>query len=433
MNFRLLLLLLLSAGAPGLGRAAEGASAVTNQLSLDAVVAEALVKNPQVRAARAAARAADARVPQARAWDDPRAGLDVERFGTTDFFDWTDNEWMLSQAIPLNGKNRQRARAASADASAVWADVRWRELDLSVRVRAAYARLANAHAQLAISREVEALYRRHIELIRARYASGDGSPAGALMVEGDLVKLLEARRDIERRVSDGESQLNVLMNRPAAAPLAPPRTNQFVEVRLEQGELQRAALETRPDLQAGDFRTRAAAARVDLAKRAWIPDPEIRVEARQVNGRGGFIHEYDTGIFFNIPWLNRGKYRAAITEAERMREAQELQLEAAQAQALGAVRDQLKKIETFHHHYTLFGTRLVPLARQAAEALRVDYVNGKAQSLEVINALRTVHEVSAMHQDHLADYLVAIAELEAVIGRPLGELRVPAASTPEQP
>jgi hypothetical protein len=63
----------------------------------------------------------------------------------------------------------------------------------------------------------------------------------------------------------------------------------------------------------------------------------------------------------------------------------------------------------------------------------VDYVNGKAQSLEVINALRTVHEVSAMHQDHLADYLVAIAELEAVIGRPLGELRVPAASTPEQP
>jgi outer membrane protein TolC len=416
---QLILALIVSARLPAAGEMSSGA---TNRLALDTVIAAAVENNPRIRAARALAAAARERSIQAGAWDDPRVGVDVERFGTTRLFDWTGNEWMVSQALPLNGKNRQRARAASADASAAWAEVRWRELDLSVRARAAYARLANAHAQLAINGEVEVLYRHQLELIRARYASGDGSPAESLMVEGELVRLLEARRDIQRRVSDGETQLNVLMNRPAGAPLDPPKTNQFVEVRLEQGAVQRAALESHPDLQAGDFRVRAAAARVDLAKRAWIPDPEIRVEARQLHGQGGFINEYDTGIFFSFPWLNRGKYRAAISEAEHTREAQELQLEAAQAQTLGAVRDQLKKIETFHHHYTLFGTRLVPLARQAAEAVRVDYVNGKASSLDVISALRTVLEVSALHQDHLADYLVAVAELEAVVGRPLGDL-----------
>ena len=109
----------------------------------------------------------------------------------------------------------------------------------------------------------------------------------------------------------------------------------------------------------------------------------IRIEARQFSDStthhgtsSGFFREYDTGIFFNIPWFNQRKYRSAITEAQKSREGAELELDAARSQVLGAVRDQLRKIETYHHHFLLYRDRLVPLSRDAADAARLEQQRG---------------------------------------------------------
>jgi outer membrane protein TolC len=153
---------------------------------------------------------------------------------------------------------------------------------------------------------------------------------------------------------------------------------------------------------------------VDLAKRQWIPDPELRVEARQYNGRG--LIEYDTGIFFNVPWLNQRKYRAAIAEAKSMKESAEHELESFRKETLGLVRDQLKKVETFHHHAELFRDRIVPLAQQAVKASQSAYETDKGGFLDLIVAQRTLQEVEAMYHNHLSDYLISLAELESLIG-----------------
>jgi outer membrane protein TolC len=151
-----------------------------------------------------------------------------------------------------------------------------------------------------------------------------------------------------------------------------------------------------------------------------VPDPELRVEARQFNG-AGFI-EYDTGIFFNLPWVNPGKYKSAIAEAKLNRESAEQDLAAMQAETSGLVRDQVKKITTFHHHYTLFHDRLLPLARQTLNATRIGYENNKASLLELLTALRTLRDTESTLQSHLTDYLAALAELEALAGASLENL-----------
>src|SRR5438477_315501 len=129
--------------------------------------------------------------------------------------------------------------------------------------------------------------------------------------------------------------------------------------------LQAMALEHRPEILSARKKIEAAKARRTLARRAWIPDPELRVEARQYNSAGGGFQEYDTGVFFSFPWINRAKYKAAIREAEKMQESAEHELAALQAETLGMVRVQIEKVETLHHHYTLFDDLLLPLARQA--------------------------------------------------------------------
>jgi outer membrane protein TolC len=407
---------LLLAGLAGFGHAAEevspAAPVATNRLSLEAVLREVHERNPSLKAARSSWEAAKARLRQAGAWNDPRFGVDVERSDSTRFTRFTDAEWMLAQEVPLSGKNRLRARAVRAEAATAFAELRRRELDLEARARVAYTRLADAHVQIVLNRQNDALLRQLIELTRLRYEAGTRMQSDVLMAEIEQVKNEEARRDLERELSDAQTQLNVLMHRSAANPLGDPEPNFFREFALRPDDIEAAALQLRPELHGASNRIAAAKAQHDLARRAWVPDPELRVEARQFSG-AGFI-EYDTGIFFNLPWLNPGKYKSAITEAKLNRESAEQDLAAMQAETAGLVRDQLKKITTFHHHYTLFRDRLVPLARQTLDATRIAYQNDKASLLELLTAQRTVRDTEATLQHHLADYLTALAELEAL-------------------
>jgi outer membrane protein TolC len=416
--------LFLLAALAGLGQAAESALPVpavaTNRLSLQAVIHEANERNPSLKSARTRWEAAKARLRQAGAWADTKFGVDLERSDTTRFATFTDAEWMIAQEVPVSGKNRLRVRAVQAEAAAVFAELRRRELDLTARARIAYSRLANAHAQLDLNRNNDALLRQVIELTRIRYEAGARMQSDVLIAETEQVKNEEVRRDLEREVSDAQSQLNVLMDRPATNALAAPEPNIFREFPFRPNDVEAAALQLRPELQGASNRIAAAKAQHDLARRAWVPDPELRVEARQYNGSG--IIEYDTGVFFNLPWVNPGKYRSAIAEAKLNRESAEHDLAALQAETSGMLREQGSKIATFRHHYTLFRERLVPLAQQALEATRIAYQNDKASLLELLTTQRTLRDTESTVQRYLMEYLTALAELESITGARLETL-----------
>src|SRR5437763_16698877 len=69
----------------------------TNPLSLDHVLRDVLQNNPSLKAARANWEAIKQRVPQARAWEDARAGFDTVagRFVSISPNSFTDQKLML--------------------------------------------------------------------------------------------------------------------------------------------------------------------------------------------------------------------------------------------------------------------------------------------------------------------------------------------------
>jgi len=144
-------------------------------------------------------------------------------------------------------------------------------------------------------------------------------------------------------------------------------------VHLELEPVQAQALEHRPEVLTAARRIEAAQARLEAARREWIPEPSLRAEASRYNAGGQGISEVMAGFSINIPWLNRRKYNAAIEEAKQMKEAAEYELEAARKETLRIVRDALTKLETYHHHVELFRDRILVLARQSATAARLAY------------------------------------------------------------
>src|SRR5713101_1701172 len=378
--------------------AAEG-EASTRSLSLSEVTSAVLANNPAIKEALKKWNAASARIPQAAAWDDPKISGEsrVQRYVNIPPNAFTDQMVGVEQVVPITGKNLARARVTAADALSAYEEVRRQQLDTIAAARASFFRLGNAYEQLEINRKNIESLKQIADISRAKYEAGTQSAADVLVAETDTSKLLEAQRDLERQLSDEQSRLNQLMNRDAFAPLGEP-----VAASIEPPELSPSRL--RPLL---------------LAHREWIPDPAIGVKGQRYNDAAQAVSELDVGVSFTVPWVNFRKYSAEVREASEELGAAQQGLDRSRKEALRLLRDQLEKIETFHHHVELFNDKLVPQARQAFEANRLAYESGKASFLDWITSQRVLREVEATARMHLTDYQVAVAELEAIIGAQL--------------
>jgi outer membrane protein TolC len=378
-----------------------------------------LQENQTLKAAAAKWEMMKARVPQARAWEDLRAEVDwrTERSVPMVPNNMMDQMAMLEQEVPVSGKNLSRSRAATAEARAAFEDLRRMELDLIMRARSAYARLANGYAQLEVNRRNTELLNQFVQISRSRYEAGVATQTDVLLAQTDAAKLLEAQADIEREISQEQSALNVLMNRPAQARLGQPSELVFRPQTLSLETLQRSAIALRPELRRAQSRIDAEKFRLQLANRHWFPDPALNVKAQRYNSAAQAVSEVDVGISITVPWLNRKKYSAGVLEARKTVEEAESQFDATRVETLGLVRDQLKKIQTSATQYELYRDNILPLARQTVEASRAGYEASTGGFLEVITARRTLQDAESNALNHLANYIAAIAELDAIIGR----------------
>lgn len=403
--------------------AADGgeSGAASSQLSLGEVTRAVLQNNPAIKEAEDRWQAAIQRVRQTKAWDDPRIAGEsrVHRYVDVPPNAFTDQAVTVEQPIPITGKNLVRGRVAAAEALSAFEEARRAQLDVIAKARASYFQLANAYDQLEINNKNLTSLKQIADISGTRYENGLESAANVLVAETDYSKLLEARRDLERNLSDAQSQLNALMNRDAFAPLGMPVAASVDDAHLSASRLRSITLAQRPEVQMARAKIDGEKSKLQLAQRAWIPDPALMVKGQRYNDAAEAVSELDAGVSFTVPWVNPAKYSAGVREARANLAAAEQELEREQKEALRLLRDQLAKIETFHHHVELFSDKLVPQAQQAFEATRLSYESGKATFLDWISAQRNIRDIEAMGRDHLAHYQMALAELEAVIG---GEL-----------
>jgi len=392
-------------------------------LSLNAVTDAALAANPAIKEARARWEARKQQVPQAAAWDDLKfsATTRVGRFVEISRNGFADQMLSVEQMIPISGKNRSRERIAAAEALSALEELRRKELDVVARARIAWFRLVRDYALLELNRANEASLAQTVDIGRARLEVGNQGQAEVLMAQTETNRLEEARGDLMRSISEDETQIKVLMHRDPFGSLGKPEAISLpTHEHFSEEQLRASLLSNRPEVRQAEADLTAAKAKLELARREWIPDPSVSVQAQRYNGAAQAVSEVDAGISFNVPWLNGRKYRAEEREAQSGVEAARQRLESARLEALGLLRDQLLKIETFHHHIELFQTRLLPNARQTVQTIRANYESGKAGLSDLLLSERSLREMEAMLQQHIAEYRMSVVELETLAGANVG-------------
>src|SRR5262249_48375322 len=102
----------------------------------------------------------------------------------------------------LSGRNRSKERAAPADALGTFEETRRQKLDVITKTKATYYQIANLYRLLDINNADEASVVQSLDATCAKFEVGAQTQADLLLADTERQKIIEARRDLEQKLSE---------------------------------------------------------------------------------------------------------------------------------------------------------------------------------------------------------------------------------------
>lgn len=393
--------------------------------SVDELLAMARAMNPGLAAAALDAQAAQVRIGATGRYPDPMF--------RTEFEDITGNgtryapdtlgrvKYTVEQTIPLWGKLDLQRKVAVAEAGAASEQRRAVENELAARIKIVFANAYATREAIRINEELLGTVAAIARVAQSRYAQGQGGQQDAVTAEVERGRLQAdlARLDGDRR--SWNAQINALLNRPVAAPLAPPQALRPVPApeSIELDRLVERAQIANPQLGMDAARITADERNAELVRRNWYPDLTLGVsvfDADSNNGRdfGG----YEAMVSFAIP-LQWGLRRAQEGEA-----VAKLAASRARRQATGL--DLQSQIEAAYWAFVSAqrGERIlrdvnIPQTKVVLQSALAGYQLGRVDLPSVLLADQAVRRVALDRINLLIEQQVRLAEIERVIGEDL--------------
>ncbi|MDE0422614.1 MAG: TolC family protein [Gammaproteobacteria bacterium] len=408
--------------------AATATYATLGNARLEALIEEALSRNPAIQAAAWAEAALRERVPTAGALPDPTLQLTGFARSPQTRVGPQVSGVAVSQRLPWFGK-----RTDSAEATTVRAEIQ-RELaaarraDVVHQVKVAYYELAYLDRAIAITGEQRELLEHYESLARARYSQGVSLQQAVVKLQAEITRVLNRRQELARQRVDVESRLNALRDRPAHAGIADVKLGALPRFALDQDRILAMGRDNAPEIKAAALAVDHDKVGVRLAERRYWPDLVLgatwgRIRTRDDEpgrsnpppGNGKDTLGLTLGI--NIP-LHRGIYDAGVREAVARRSAAEESHRLALNGVDQAVRSTGFALTTIETQIALFKNALVPQAEQALRATEEAYATGTTGVLDLLDSEELLLDVRLGLARLEADYMQALADMERAIGAP---------------
>jgi outer membrane protein, heavy metal efflux system len=376
-----------------------------------ALVDEALERNPDVLAARAAVEEAEARPAQATALPDPTFSVLYNNEGwapTLGSNEFTTLGFLWSQELPGKGKRSARGEVARFDAALAEAQLARVRLGVAGAVRRAYHELIHARELLVLLREQEGLLAAVSESARERYAVGEGAQVDVLRVQAEQIRLGQMRAERAAAETVQVAELNRLLARPHGTPLATDTHPSLRPVAASLDELLRAAEELSPELRAAARTVERDRASLALAQR--LGQVDWSVQAGYQN-RGGLPGMWQAGFGVRLP-LWRGPVKAGIAEADARVRSAEQRLEGIRLLLRVRTEERLAKARAIEEGAELYAKGLLPQDRLAYQSALVGFQAGRGSFASVLEALSTLLRDREAELRLLADHQILMAGLD---------------------
>jgi multidrug efflux system outer membrane protein len=385
--------------APGFS--ADGDAALADQwwralgdASLDQRIDKALSANFDLVAAWERINVARSLVRRERSdlWPDIDATVDVDHDDGSVMDDQTEFAVGLQAAyeVDLWGRIRSRVDAQRLRASATEQDYHAAAISLSAEVALAWYALAQAHLEINLIRSQIQTNQKVLDLIRARFRAGQVRRADVLRQE----QLVEATREqltiAQARAAVGNHRLAILEGRPPQSTINVAPTALVDLPPTPRTGLPAELVQRRPDVRSALLELEAADKDVASAVSDQYPRLNLTASLRTAAERPErLFREWLASLAGQIvaPLLDAGQRRAEIERTVAVRRQRLAEYGQVVLEAFGEVEDALA-LERLQTRRLGSVTRQLDYARQTYRQLRLQYLNGAAEYIDVLTSIR---------------------------------------------
>ena len=415
---RIALLVLLSAATV---RPAV-ASDLPSPLTLQAAVAAARDRNPEIRAAEARYLAMRERPIQEGTLPDPMLGVRYHNedwkltFGESEFSYF---EVSAEQEVPFPGKLGLRSRIAEHEAERERAMRDMSALMALASVAASYADLVVTERSEEILRENTRLLTLMVEQADARYGVGEAAQQDVLRATLERGALEERLVMLARKHKAAAAALAALLNLdngamlPATAALPEPPPLEPLETL--SGKLAAGS----PPLRAAAEDLLRAQDALRLAHREYYPD--FALMGAYMN-KEDLLPEWELGVRMSVPLYFWRRQRAGVAEASFAERAAEHARRNTEVNLEARLADLHAMAESAQRLVRLYDETLIPQATLTLESARASYGVGRVDILTTLTAFSALLEYRLRRAEEAGSLWRALAEMRPLVGEtPFGE------------
>ena len=407
--------------------------AATTAMTLDDVERIALARNPEIAVAARRVAMAEANVPAAGALDDPEAmyrgwGVPLRQPWN---YNQAQNMFMMTQALPGPGKRGLRTSVAHSDVSVAKDEFAAARLRVRVQARKAFFDLLEAQDELRIHDEHVGIAREAIEAARIRYTSGKVPQQDMIRAQLEMAKLGEHMIRFERDAEVARVRLNTLLGRDPDTPIQIHGDYGVLAALPSASSLEQQALQARPDLLEAAASAEKSRRQEALAKKAYVPDFSISAGYMLMPPTNAMRNTYMVEGSMTLPWLDRRKHDAELSEAKAAVTEQDAELAALRTEAFGQIREALAEAEAAQKFAALYQNSLRPQAEATLHAAIIAYENNQTDFLNLLDSQMAVIDMDLNRIQALGDFNNRLADLELAVGRPV-DLTRPEAEVKEK-
>ncbi|HEX3321962.1 MAG TPA: TolC family protein [Terriglobales bacterium] len=390
-------------------------------MELEDIQREAMANNPEIRAAEARVAVAKARTPAAGALDDPM--LMYRNWGTpiSKPWDWNQAQHMVmyQQTLPGPGKRAARTELANQQAAESEAQIEVVKREIGVRVRKAYYDLLRSIDEHRIHDQQMELSKQALQSATVKYTVGRVPQQDVLKAQIAMTRLADHLVTLDEQEESARAELNTLMGRDPGAALQV--MGQYGNPRAlpNLDELERVALENRPELKAIAATGNVAESQLALARKAYTPDFTVAGGYMLMPEGAMFRNNYMAEVTISLPWLNRRKHDSEIKEAQTAAAVVRSEHNSQVNAAFLEIQQALIRAHAAERSLKLYRDTLRPQAEAALKSAAAAYQHDRTDFLNLVDSQNMLLDVESSYFKAAANLDTRVAELERAIGAPL--------------
>jgi cobalt-zinc-cadmium efflux system outer membrane protein len=335
------------------------------------------------------------------------------------------------QPIETGGKRDKRLQVAEKGVGLAEAELAERTLRLATEIKLRYLDAVTDEARLAALDRLIGTYRESLKLIEARVRLGDAAALDSQLLLVEVSRAEAQKRTVAGRIQVALSDLRRLCGFGAAEPLVlAGLARRDGNLASTLADLQRQAVELRPDLRSAKLEEERGTAEVALTEAQGRPDVTLSAQYALRNERIGDLYG-STASGQPAPLKDRDNilsFGVSIPLLTRRRNLGNIESAAARAAGSRTLRQHLEasiplEVQAAWQHWDaaaqsldILDSGVLRQSEKNLDVIRQAYALGQLRLLDVLNEQRRLIDTQMAYLDAELDVRRGFIELERAVG-----------------